>query len=89
MKDAKLPTVPVDAAKLRREHLIPVDGMVAKVTSVDKTRPGRLAIHWRQVDATADQVPVSGVLPVRGGSEVLCIPVSAWLDALEREAATS
>ncbi|MDP4501003.1 hypothetical protein [Nonomuraea turcica] len=85
---SRLPTVPVDAVNVKREHLIPVDGMVAKVTSVDKTRPGRRAIYWQQVDAKPGQTPVTGVLPVREDGEVLCIRVSDWLDFLEREAVT-
>ncbi|WP_433516458.1 hypothetical protein ACQP2T_13350 [Nonomuraea sp. CA-143628] len=85
MRKTKLPTVPVDATAVRRDHLIPVDGIVATITAVGQPAPGRLNIFWRQADAEDDTTPISGTLPVREDDDVLCIRKADWLASQDSE----
>lgn len=73
----KLPTVPVDATAIGAGHLIPVDGIVAKVISVTGAGPGRLRILYRPADD--ENAPAAGILSIRDDHDVLCVRIADWL----------
>lgn len=70
-----LPTVEVDATAVRPGHLIPVDGITARIQYVEQAGRKRI-LHWISCD-DGD----AGSLPVRAGGVVLCIRTADWLAA--------
>ncbi|MEV0826412.1 hypothetical protein [Nonomuraea rubra] len=75
---------------MRAGHLIPVDGVVAKVVKVTRVAPGRLRVLYRPADEGQSRQASAGILPVRDNQDVLCVRVADWRAAQrERGAGTT
>jgi hypothetical protein len=83
-----LPTVPVDADKVKEGHLIASDGLIVKVVRRYSPAPGELLFFGTTVCRTPG-TPSVGVVRARVGETVQCARVADWRAALAGEAIAS
>ncbi|MEV0993464.1 hypothetical protein [Nonomuraea sp. NPDC050202] len=79
-----MPTVPVDATAIRRDHLTPHNGQIVKVKGSYKAGPGRIVLIWAATDSSL----TIGTIEVAATDTVQCVRVADWLAAV-REAASA